>query len=71
MKHCRLTFKQLKKEFPELQVTLLRQRKHLVYELKINGLVRHLTVSVSPKNYDHTVVNAVKEAKQLLGAPNE
>lgn len=71
MKHCRLTFKQLKKEFPRLQVTLLRQRKHLVYELKINGLVRHLTVSVSPKNYDHTVVNAVKEAKRLLGAPNE
>lgn len=71
MKHCRLTFKQLKKEFPGLQVTLLRQRKHLVYELKINGLVRHLTVSVSPKNYDHTVVNAVKEAKRLLGAPNE
>lgn len=69
MKHCRQALKQLKEELPGLQVTLLRQRKHFVYELELNGLVRHLTVSVSPKNYDHTVANAVKEAKQLFGIP--
>lgn len=67
MKHCKTALKRLKEELPGLQVTLLRQRKHFVYELKLNGLVRRLAVSVSPKNHDHTVANAVKEAKQLLG----
>lgn len=67
MKHCRLAFKQLKEEFPELQITLLRQRKHFVYELRLGDVVRHLAVSVTPKNYDHTTIRVVKEAKQLLG----
>ena len=67
MKHCRLAFKQLKEELPELQITLLRQRKHFVYELKLGDVVRHLAVSVTPKNHDHTTIRVVKEAKQLLG----
>lgn len=67
MKHCRLAFKQLKDELPGLQITRLRQRKHLVYELRLGDVVRHLAVSVSPKNYDHTTIRVVKEAKQLLG----
>lgn len=67
MKHCRLAFKQLKDEFPELQITRLRQKKHLVYELRLGDVVRHLAISVSPKNYDHTTIRVVKEAKQLLG----
>ena len=67
MKHCRLAFKQLKDEFPELQITRLRQKKHLVYELRLGDVVRHLAVSVTPKNYDHTTIRVVKEAKQLLG----
>lgn len=33
------------------------------------GVARHLTVSVSPKNYDHTVLSAVREAKRLMGTP--
>ena len=67
MKHCRLAFKQLKDEFPELQIMRLRQKKHLVYELRLGDVVRHLAVSVTPKNYDHTTIRVVKEAKQLLG----
>lgn len=67
MKHCRLAFKQLKDELPGLQITRLRQRKHLVYELRLGDVVRHLAVSVSPKNYDHTTIHVVKEAKRLLG----
>lgn len=67
MKHCRLAFKQLKDELPGLQITRLRQRKHLVYELRLGDVVRHLAVSVPPKNYDHTTIRVVKEAKQLLG----
>lgn len=67
MKHCRLAFKQLKDELPGLQITRLRQRKHLVYELRLGDVVRHLAVSVSPKNYDHTTIRVVKEAKQLSG----
>lgn len=67
MKHCRLAFKQLKDEFPELQIMRLRQKKHLVYELRLGDVVRHLAVSVSPKNYDHATIRVVKEAKQLLG----
>lgn len=67
MKHCRLAFKQLKEELPELQITRLRQKKHLVYELRLGDVVRHLAISVSPKNYDHTTIRVVKEAKQLLG----
>lgn len=67
MKHCRIAIKQLQSELPELQVTLLRQRTHCVYELKLGGAVRRLAISSSPKNVDHAILNAVKEAKQLLG----
>ena len=69
MKHCRDVTKQLKEEFPGIEITRLRQKKHVVYELKLGAAVCHLTVSVSPKNYDHTVLSAVREAKRLMGAP--
>lgn len=69
MKHCRDIIKQLKEELPGIEITRLRQKKHAVYELKLGGVARHLAVSVSPKNYDHTVLGAVREAKRLMGAP--
>lgn len=69
MKHCRDVIKHLKREVPGIEITRLRQKKHVVYELKLGVAVRHLTISVSPKNYDHTVLNAVREAKRLMGAP--
>lgn len=69
MKHCKAAIRQLREDIPGLQISLLRQRTHLVYELKLGVAVRHLTVSVSPKNYDHTVLSAVREAKRLMGAP--
>lgn len=69
MKHCRDITKQLKEELPGIEVTRLRQKKHLVYELKLGVAVRRLAVSVSPKNYDHAVLGAVREAKRLMGAP--
>lgn len=69
MKHCRDITKQLKEELPGIEVTRLRQKKHLVYELKLGVVARHMSVSVSPKNYDHAVLGAVREAKRLMGAP--
>lgn len=69
MKHCRDVIKQLKEELPGIRIRRLRHATHIVYELKLGEVVRHLTVSVSPKNYDHTVLSAVREAKRLMGAP--
>lgn len=46
MKHCRGVVKQLKEELPGIEITRLRQKKHVVYELKLGVAVRHLTVSV-------------------------
>lgn len=69
MKHCRGIIKQLKEELPGIRIRRLRHATHIVYELKLGEVVRHMSVSVSPKNYDHTVLSAVREAKRLMGAP--
>lgn len=69
MKHCRDIIKQLKEELPGIRIRHLRHATHIVYELKLGEVVRHMSVSVSPKNYDHTVLSAVREAKRLMGAP--
>lgn len=69
MKHCRDIIKQLKEEPPGIRIRRLRHATHIVYELKLGEVVRHMSVSVSPKNYDHTVLSAVREAKRLMGAP--
>ena len=67
MKHDRIIIKQLREMFPGLEAVRVRHRTHCVYELKLRGTVRHLAISASPKNTDHAIVNAVKEAKRLLG----
>lgn len=69
MKHCRDIIKQLKEELPGIRIRRLRHATHIVYELKLGEVVRHMSVSVSPKNYDHAVLSAVREAKRLMGAP--
>lgn len=69
MKHCRDIIKQLKEELPGIRIRRLRHATHIVYELKLGEVVRHMSVSVSPKNYDHTVLSAVREAKRLMGTP--
>lgn len=69
MKHCRDIIKQLKEELPGIRTRRLRHATHIVYELKLGEVVRHMSVSVSPKNYDRTVLSAVREAKRLMGAP--
>lgn len=69
MKHCRDIIKQLKEELPGIRIRRLRHATHIVYELKLGEVVRRMSVSVSPKNYDHTVLSAVREAKRLMGAP--
>lgn len=69
MKHCRDIIKQLKEELPGIRIRRLRHATHIVYELKLGEVVHHMSVSVSPKNYDHTVLSAVREAKRLMGAP--
>lgn len=69
MKHCRDIIKQLKEELPGIRIRRLRHATHIVYELNLGEVVRHMSVSVSPKNYDHTVLSAVREAKRLMGTP--
>lgn len=69
MKHCRSIIKHLKREVPGIRIRRLRHATHIVYELKLGEVVRHMSVSVSPKDYDHTVRSAVREAKRLMGAP--
>lgn len=67
MKHCKAAIRQLKEDIPGLQITLLRQRTHLVYELKLGDKVRHLAISASPRDADFATRSAVKDAKHLLG----
>lgn len=69
MKHCKAAIRQLREDIPGLQITLLRQRTHLVYELKLGDKVRHLAVSASPRDADFATRGAVREAKRLMGAP--
>lgn len=67
MKHCRSIIKHLKREVPGIRIRRLRHATHVVYELKLGEVVRHMSVSVSPKDYDLAIRSAVKEAKHLLG----
>lgn len=69
MKHCRDVIKQLREDIPGLQITLLRQRTHLVYELKLGDKVRRLAISASPRDADFATRSAAKEAKRLMGTP--
>ena len=66
MKHCRLIVKALKKEIPGIQIARLRHRTHVIFELAYGDVTRHMAVSVSPKNTDHTILNAIRDAKRLL-----
>ena len=49
--HCRLAPKRIAEALPGVEVTLLRQSKHHVFELKRDGVIRHLAMSVSPKKH--------------------
>ena len=69
MKHCKAAIRQLREDIPGLQITLLLQRTHLVYELKLGDKVRHLAISASPRDADFATRGAVREAKRLMGAP--
>ena len=69
--HPRVALRRIAEALPGVEVTLLRQSKHYVFELRRDSVVRHLAMSVSPKNTDHTVVNAVREAKRLLAQSHE
>lgn len=69
--HRRSALKRIAEAPPGVEVTLLRQSKHYVFELKRDGVVRHLAMSVSPKNTDHTIVNAAREAKRLFAQSHE
>lgn len=66
MKHARVIFKRLRDEFPGLEITRLRQRTHLIFALRLGETTRHLAVASTPKNVDHTISNAIKEARRLL-----
>ena len=67
MKHCRAIIKHLKREVPGIRIRRLRHATHIVYELTLGEVVRHMSVSVSPKDYDLAVINAVCEGKRLMG----
>lgn len=49
MKHCRDIIKQLKEELPGIRIRRLRHATHIVYELKLGEVVRHMSVSVSQR----------------------
>lgn len=68
-KHVRETLRALQREFPGIQVELLRQKKHYVFDIEHEGRHRHLTVSVSPTNAHFVVDNAVCETRKLLKEP--
>ena len=68
MKHCRSIIKHLKREVPGIRIRRLRHATHIVYELKLGEVGRHISVSVSPKDYDLAVINAVREGKRLMEA---
>lgn len=67
MKHVREICKRLKTEIPGLRITWLRQRTHVVVQLELGGQHPRISISTSPKNIDHAIINTVKEAKQVLG----
>ena len=66
MKHLRAITKQIKAAMPGVEIKVIRSRVHVVYELRYQSRARHMAVAVSPKNIDHCVTNAVREAQRLL-----
>lgn len=56
----------LKAQHPGIEIVVLRQRVHMVLELKLGSRCAHLPISVSPKNQDHALLNAVRDAAKLL-----
>jgi hypothetical protein len=51
----------------DVRVEVIRQRKHTVLALSRPGVaIRHLTMSSSPKNEDHTILRVVRDARKAL-----
>lgn len=66
MKHCREIIKRLKETMPGIEVERMRSRVHIIYQIRYHGLVRHISVPVSPRDIDFCVQNYVKEAQRKL-----
>lgn len=64
--HHRLIFNQLRDEFPGIEIEPVRSKTHTKVILRWESKVRHLSISVSPKNTDHAIDNAIKEARRLF-----
>lgn len=63
----RRALKGIRELHPDVIVEVLRQKKHIVLEVKRPGInPRHITLSLSPKNEDHAVVAVVREARRAL-----
>ena len=66
--HVKRVLRALRTELPDCEVVPLRQKTHHVFEIRRGEVSRRLAVSVSPKDVDHAVMNAVKEAKKIMEA---
>ena len=51
---------------PGIEVERMRSRVHIIYQIRYHGLVRHISVPVSPRDIDFCVQNYVKEAQRKL-----
>lgn len=67
-KHLRELVKNIEAEFPGINVELVRQRVHYIYELNFEGTVRHISVGKSPRCPEHAVDNALKDARRYFAA---
>lgn len=65
--HIKRVLWTLKTELPDCEIVLLRRKVHHVFELKRGDVSRRLVMAGTPKNTDHAILNAIKEAKKLMG----
>lgn len=55
-----------------IKVEVLRSHRHIILALLRPGAVPcQITVSNTPKNPDHAVLNAIEDARKALGIPKK
>lgn len=68
VKHVKEVTRQIKRDFPGVLITPLRQRTHHVMCVEWRSKSIQVVMGSSPKNTDHAVYNTVKYIKQRLQA---
>jgi hypothetical protein len=53
-------------------VKVVRTRKHVILEIARPGVdARHIPTATSPKDNDYAVINAINQARKVLGIPKK